>query len=339
MFELELETPPDAHSPTLRGTAVSGLGTAVPEQVLSNREVADRLGVSPEWITERTGVRQRHVAAEESTLVDFATGAGRAALENAGIEAGEIDLVIVATVTGEMLCPAAAPVVAANLGTGGAASFDLNAACSGFLTALSMASSQIATGAAEHALVVGCDLMHRVIDHYDRSTAGIFADGGGAVVLSPASGEGRIGKINLASDGARGPLVEATREEAIVRMNGHDTFRQAVKRLSETTLTAADNAGLALEEIDLFVYHQANSRIIAAVGEQLELDPDRVVDCVGEFGNTSAGSIPIALGVAREDGRLVDGARVLLGAFGGGLTWGAGVLQWGRPGDGDRERA
>jgi 3-oxoacyl-[acyl-carrier-protein] synthase-3 len=235
-----------------------------------------------------------------------------------------------------MLCPAAGPVVAANLGIEGAASFDLNAACSGFLSGLSMASSQIATGSSDRALVIGVDLMYRVIDHDDRSTAGIFADGGGAVVLSPSPGGGRIGRIHLGSDGARGPLVEATREEAIVRMNGHDTFRQAVKRLCETTLEALEEAELGLDDVDLFVYHQANSRIIAAVGEKLGLDPEKVVDCVGEYGNTSAGSIPIALGVAREDGRLRDGSRVLLGAFGGGLTWGAGVIEWGSAEDGVR---
>lgn len=337
MFELELERSPESPFATTRGVEISGLGVAVPDEVVPNQVVADRLGVDPGWITERTGVRRRHVAPADRTLVDLATEGGRAALEDAGIDPGAIDLVIVATVTGEMLCPAAGPVVAANLGIEEAASFDLNAACSGFLTGLSMASSQIATGSSERALVIGVDLMYRVIDHDDRSTAGIFADGGGAVVLSPSPEGGRIGRIHLGSDGGRGALVEATREEAIVRMNGHDTFRQAVKRLCETTLDALGEAELALGDIDLFVYHQANSRIIAAVGEKLGLDPERVVDCVGEYGNTSAGSIPIALGVAREDGRLRDGSRVLLGAFGGGLTWGAGVIEWGTGGEGTRE--
>jgi 3-oxoacyl-[acyl-carrier-protein] synthase-3 len=329
MFEVELERPTAFPSPTVRGTAIAGLGVAIPEPVVTNQVVADRLGVTPEWITERTGVKQRHVAPTGYTVVDLATDAGLAALEDAGLDAAEIDLVIVCSCTGEMLCPAAAPVVAANLGCDHAAAFDLNAACSGFLSGLAMASGWIATGGAERVLVVGADLMYRVIDHDDRSTAGIFADGGGAVVLAPCAAEGRIGRINLASDGSRGPLVEATREEAIVRMNGHDTFRQAVKRLCESTELALEQADLPLEEIDLFVYHQANSRIIAAVGEKLGLDPEKVVDCVGEYGNTSAGSIPIALGVAREDGRLRAGSKVMLGAFGGGLTWGAGVVAWG----------
>lgn len=336
MFEMELESPLVHPSRTVRGTAISGLGVAVPEPVVTNLVVADRLGVKPDWITERTGVRRRHVAPSDVTLVDLATEAARKALADAETEAADIDLVIVATVTGEMLCPAAAPVVAANIGCDCAAAFDLNAACTGFLSGLTMASSWLATGAAERALVVGADLMYRVIDHDDRSTAGIFADGGGAVVLAPCSGEGRIGRVNLGSDGGRGPLVEATREEAIVRMNGHDTFRQAVRRISESTEQALADAGLELDEIDLFVYHQANSRILQAVGEKLSLDPARVVDCIGEYGNTSAGSIPIALGVGREDGRLKSGSRVMLGAFGGGLTWGAGVIEWGFP-EGDED--
>lgn len=331
MFEMELEEPLVFPSRTVRGTAISGLGVAVPEPVVTNQVVAERLGVKPDWITERTGVRQRHVAPDEVTLVDLATEAGRTALADAGTEAAEIDLVIVATVTGEMLCPAAAPVVAANLGCDHAAAFDLNAACSGFLSGLAMASAWIGNGSAERALIVGADLMYRVIDHDDRGTAGIFADGGGAVVLAPCAGQGRIGRINLASDGARGELVEATRKEAIVRMNGHDTFRQAVRRIAESTGQALEDAGLELAEVDLFVYHQANSRILQAVGEKLGLDPAKVVDCVGEYGNTSAGSIPIALGVGRKDGRLQPGSRVLLGTFGGGLTWGAGVIEWGFP--------
>lgn len=328
MFELEqLEV--TALDRRMTGTAIAGLGVAVPEEVVPNEVVAERLGVKPEWITERTGVVRRHVAPSDWNLVSLATKAGRTALEDAGLEAGSVDMVIVCSCTGEMLCPAAAPVVAANLGCPNAAAFDLNAACSGFLTGVGLASSWIGTGAAENVLVVGADLMYRVIDHDDRSTAGIFADGGGAVVISPSSGPGLIGKINLGSDGGRGNLVEATREEAIVRMNGHDTFRQAVARLCETTLRALDESELGIEDIDLFVYHQANSRIIAAVGEKLGLEPAKVVDCVDEYGNTSAGSIPIALGVAREDGRLKAGSKVLLGVFGGGLTWGAGVVEWG----------
>lgn len=331
MPELNVREAPLTAARTLRGAAITGLGVAVPEPVVPNREIADRLGVKPEWITERTGVRQRHVAPADITLTGLAAEAGRRAIEEAGVEPEEIGLVLTATVTHDMLCPAAAPVIAADLGCEGAAAMDLNAACTGFLSALEMASGWIASGSGETALVIGMDLMYRVIDHHDRTTAGIFADGGGAVVLAGFDGDSRIGRVNLGSDGGRGHLVEATREEAIVRMKGHDTFRQAVERLVETTERALDDSGVTLDEIDLFVYHQANSRIIAAVGDRLDLDPEKVVDCVGEFGNTSAGSIPIALDVARRDGRLTPGTRVLVGAFGGGLTWGAGVLEWGDP--------
>lgn len=313
----------------LVGTALAGLGVAIPDQIVSNQEVADRLGVTPEWITERTGVKQRHVLPADRTLLDLATDAGRAAITDSGINPAEIDLVIVATVTNEMLCPAAAPVVAARLGCEQAGAFDLNAACSGFLSGVAMASASVGNGNARNALVIGVDLMYRLIDHDDRGTAGIFADGGGAVVVTSCDGPGRIGPVNLASDGERGDLVEATREEAIIRMNGHDTFRQAVARLCETTTVTIEAAGFGLDDVDLFVYHQANSRIIAAVGEKLGLDPDRVVDCVAKYGNTSAGSIPIALATAREDGRLRPGSMVLLSAFGGGLTWGAGLVEWG----------
>ncbi len=336
MFELELEEAPATGTPTRTGTAIAGLGVALPETVVTNAPIAERLGVSPEWITERTGVRERRVAAADVTLADLAVEAGRKALDDSGLDPADTDLVLVASCTGEMLCPAAAPVVAARLGAEQAAAMDLNAACSGFLSGLDMAAARVETGRTRQALVVGADLMYRVIDHDDRSTAGIFADGGGAVVLVPTEGAGKVGPIHLHSDGERGSLVEATREEAIVRMNGHDTFRQAVLRLCEVTGKSLEHAGLEQDEIDLFVYHQANSRIIGAVGERLGLDPTRVVDCVGEFGNTSAGTIPIALGVAREDGRLRPGSKVLLGAFGGGLTWGAGVIEWGA-GNGDED--
>lgn len=314
---------------SLTGAAIAGLGVALPSTIKTNAPIAERLGVSPEWITERTGVRERRVADPNETLADYATAAGHAAIEDAGVEATAIDLVLVATCTYEMLCPAAAAIVAARLGTSNAAAMDLNAACSGFISGISMATGQIETGRAKNVLVIGADLMHGVIDMDDRGTAGIFADGGGAVVVSGCQGESRIGPVFLGSDGDRGHLVEASREEAIIHMKGHDTFRQAVDRLEEVTLAAAEGAGKGLDEIDLFAYHQANSRIIEAVGSRLGLDSERVIDCVPKYGNTSAGSIPIALGEARSEGRLSSGDTVLLGAFGGGLTWGATVLEWG----------
>ncbi len=319
----------NGHEPrSLKSASIAGLGVSLPETVVSNGPIAERLGVSPDWITARTGVVERRVAAEGEGLVDFAFEASSAALSEAGVEATDIDLVLVATCSFDLLCPTASALLAARLGTGCAAAFDINAACSGFLSGLSTATAQIESGRARNVLVVGADLMHRVIDHDDRSTAGIFADGAGAVVVSAGEGSSRIGQVLLGSDGDRGDLVEATRAEAVIHMKGHDTFRQAVERLEEVTLAALAAANTDLEHIDLFAYHQANSRIIEAVGERLGLDAEKVIDCVPKYGNTSAASIPIALGEARSQGRLETGDRVLLGAFGGGLTWGATVVEW-----------
>ncbi len=319
---------------------IAGLGVSLPETVRPNAPIAERLGVSDDWIAERTGVRERRVAGPDEALLDFATEASRRALAEAGREPEDLDLVLLATCSYDMLCPAGSAVLADRLGATHAGVYDLNSACSGFLAGLATGAAWIESGRASLVLVVGAELMHRVIDHDDRATAGIFADGAGAIVLDGSStvDSGRIGPIQLAADGGRGHLVEATRPEAIVRMKGHDTFRQAVERLAESTQAALEAAGVGLDEVDLFAYHQANSRIIEAVGTRLELDADRVVDCVARYGNTSAASIPIALGEALAAGRLDEGDTVLIGAFGGGLTWGAGVVEWCPVKPGARER-
>lgn len=333
MFELEAaDILPAINGSRLsvkRGAAISGLAASLPENVVPNAPIAERLGVSEDWITARTGVVERRVAADGETLIDFALAASRDAIDDAGLDPGQIEMVLVATCSYDMLSPSASAVLAAKLGTGHAAALDINAACSGFLAGLSTATAQIEAGRARHVLVVGADLMHRVIDFDDRSTAGIFADGAGAAVLSAARGSSRVGPVLLASDGDLGHLVEASRAEAVIHMKGHDTFRHAVERLEQVTLAAVESVGLDLGGIDLFAYHQANSRIIEAVGDRLGLDPERVIDCVPSYGNTSAASIPIALVEARGEGRLGSGDRVLLGAFGGGLTWGATVIEWG----------
>lgn len=317
---------------------IAGLGVALPDTVRPNAPIAERLGVSDEWIADRTGVRERRVAGPEETLIDFATEAAGQALDEAGVDAADLDLVLLATCSFDMLCPAGSALLADRIGAHSAGVYDLNSACTGFLAGLGTGAAWIESGRAKRVLIVGAELMYRVIDHDDRGTAGIFADGAGAVVLDGSLDSGRIGQIELSADGGRGHLVEATRAEAIVRMKGHDTFRQAVERLSECTLSAAETAGVSLDEIDLFAFHQANSRITEAVGARLELNGDRVVDCVARYGNTSAASIPIALGEALAAGRLDEGDTVLLGAFGGGLTWGAGVVEWGPVKAGARER-
>jgi 3-oxoacyl-[acyl-carrier-protein] synthase-3 len=311
------------------GAAITSLSTAAPETVMGNGPIAERLGVTERWIVTRTGVEERRISEPTETLADYAARAGGAALDAAALDPVEIDLILVATMTHEQLTPSAAALVASRIGASRAGAIDVGAACSGFLSALALGTGQIESGRARHVLVIGADLMSRLIDHDDRSTAALFGDGAGAVLLSAVGGAGRIGPVLLRSDGARGDLVKATRDEAVLRMAGHDTFRQAVDRLSETTLEAVAAAGCELIDVDLFVYHQANSRIIRAVGDRLGLLAHRVVDSVPRYGNTSAASIPLALAEAQRDERLPDDATVLIAAFGGGLTWGATVVQWG----------
>jgi 3-oxoacyl-[acyl-carrier-protein] synthase III len=217
--------------------------------------------------------------------------------------------------------------VAGRLGADSAGAIDVGAACTGFLSALSLASAQLESGRCRAALVIGAEVLSRVTDYDDRRTAGLFGDGAGAAVITPG-GPGLVGPIALRSDGGRADLIQATHEERLVRMDGRATFRAAVAAMSDVTQEVVSDAGLALDEIDLFVYHQANSRIISAVGERLDLPADRVIDCLGEYGNTSAASIPIALTEAAASGSLRRGSRVLLSAFGAGLTWGAGIIEW-----------
>jgi 3-oxoacyl-[acyl-carrier-protein] synthase-3 len=317
-----------APAPASLGTEIAGLGVAVPEGVVTNAPIAARLGIDEDWIVQRTGISERRVAAPELRLSDLAAGAGERALAAAGLAAAELDLVLVATTSNDDLMPAAAPRVAAALGAHGAGAFDVNAACTGFVSGLSVACAMIESGRAREVLLVGADLMTRITDPDDRGTAAVFADGAGAVVLR-GSTDSRIGPILLGADGDKADLIFTPRATGLTVMQGHDTFRVAVERMSEATTGALAAAGLALDKVDLFVYHQANARILRSVGERLGLDPERVVDSIHHHGNTSAASIPLALEDARLDGRLRPGSTVLLAAFGAGLTWGATVVEWG----------
>jgi 3-oxoacyl-[acyl-carrier-protein] synthase III len=308
------------------GPGLAAVAAALPDRVVENEELAGPLGVEPDWISSRTGIRRRRRATGES-LVDLAADAGTRALSLAEVAPSEVDLVLVATLTSDRLLPNAAPLVAERVDAGQAAAMDIGAACTGFLSGLSLAAAQLESGRARTALVVGAEVLSRVVDYGDRRTAGLFGDGAGAAVVT-AKGPGVIGPIALHSDGSRSELIRATHEERLVRMDGRATFRAAVAEMSDTTRQVVSDAGLALEEIDLFVYHQANSRIISAVGERLDLPADRVIDCLGEYGNTSAASLPIALAEAASTGLLKPGSRVLLSAFGAGLTWGAGIVEW-----------
>jgi len=308
---------------------MASISMSVPERVMGNEEIAERIGVSSDWIVSRTGVRERRVVADGARQDELAAAAGRDALEQAAVEAADLDLVLVATLAPDELIPNTAPLVAQLLGARRAGAFDVGAGCTGFVTALSVAAAQVESGRADSALVVGVDVLSRFTDRDDKRTAGLFADGAGAaVVTSAGDGEGVIGPIVLGADGGGASSICATHAEHKIRMQGHDTFREAVRRLSEATIAAAERAELELEDIDLFVYHQANTRILAAVGERLALDPGRVIDCIDRYGNTSSATVPIALVEAEAAGRLEPGAKVLLAAFGAGLTWGAGVVEW-----------
>ena len=313
------------------GASIAAVGMSVPAGTVANAAVAERLGVSEEWILSRTGVRERRIAGEGDTVVSLAAAAGRQALERAGVDAAALDLVIVATVAADEILPNAAPLVARELGAVGAGVLDVGAACSGFLASLALACGQVEAGRAERVLVIGADLLSRFTDPMDRGTAALFADGAGAALVTAVDGAGAIGPIILRAEGDVDRHVHVSHSEQRIRMKGHETFREAVRRLCESTLEVLARAGLELDDVDLFVYHQANARILDAVGERLGLRPARVVDCIDRFGNTSSATIPIALAHAESTGLLRRGDTVLLGAFGAGLTWGAGLLRWGAP--------
>jgi 3-oxoacyl-[acyl-carrier-protein] synthase III len=308
----------------------------VPAQRLRTAELAERFGLSEDWIVSRTGVRERPMARPEERLSDFAARAGAAALARAGVEPGEVDLVLVATITQDELTPNAAPVVAEAVGAKRAGAIDIGAACTGFLSAAALAAAQIETGRSRWVLVVGADFITRIVDWEDKRSAPLFGDAAGAVVFGPAAdGPGAVGPVVLGADGSeasRGIVIE--HHDRKIQMDGPEVYRHAVTRMTESALEAVERAGLTLGDIDLFAFHQANARITRAVGERLGLDPAKVIDCIENYGNSSAATLPLALATAEADGRLKPGSRVLLAAFGGGFTWGGGVIEWGGSGDG-----
>ena len=310
-----------------RTARVVGLGHRLPDTVVPNGPIAERIGVDAEWIVRRTGIRERRHAAPDERTADLAVAAARRALSDAQRKPSDVDLVLVATMTPDELTPNTAPLVADALGLQVGA-FDVGAACTGWLSALSLGAAQIETGRAECVLVIGAETISRITNPDDKRTAALFGDGAGAVVLGP-EGEGAIGPIVLASDGSMAETITANHTDRLLIMDGHTTFNKAVKVLVESTEQALDRAGVTLDDIDVFVYHQANSRILKSVAERLGLPDERVADYVGETGNTSAASIPLTLSLLREDGRLRPGQRLLLAAVGAGFTWGAGVVEWG----------
>ncbi len=315
---------------------------ALPETVLTTEQVAANLDVEADWLDSRTGVRARRVLGLDETLLDLCETAGRGSLVEAGVAPLEVDLVLVATITPDQRCPALSARLAARLGCTRAGTMDIGAACTGYITGLSVATSQIECGRSRTVLLVGADaIWTRLVDPSDRPTAGLFGDGAAATVVraatapeSPAAtgpdAVAGVGPIRLAADGDGAPFIFSGVDTAL-EMDGHQTFKTAITRISEMAQEVCVDAGVTLADVDLVVCHQANARITAAVGRRLGIDDERVVDCIGEIGNTSGASIPIALALAADDGRLKDGSLVVLAAFGAGFTWGGALLRWGLP--------
>lgn len=315
-------------------TAVTGVGSFLPEQIISNAELSKTVDTSDEWIVERTGIRQRHKARDDQPTSDLAVEAAKRALEDAGKSVGDVDLIIVATTTPDKTFPATAALVQQKLGAPVGIAFDVQAVCSGFVYALSVADGFVARGMAKCALVIGAEEMTRLMDWNDRTTCVLFGDGAGAFVLEPREGAGTkddqgILGFALRCDGSKTDLLyvdggpATTGTVGHLRMIGNQVFRHAVVNISEAIVSAAKAADISIPEIDWFVPHQANQRIIRGVGERLGLDENRVVSTVDQHANTSAASIPLAMDVAIKDGRIKRGDLVVLEAMGGGLTWGA----------------
>jgi len=338
MLESTTSATPSPMAPTAdrtRTAAVLSVCAEVPAGRLTNSQLAASLGVTDEWIYSRTGVRERPVARPDERLSDLAARAGAEALNRAGVQPAELDLVIVATMTQDELTPNTAPLVAHALGASGAGAIDVGAACTAFLSGLALGAAQIESGRAARVLLIGADFITRITDYADARTAPLFADAAGAVVLGVANGEnGVVGPIVLGADGSMARAIQISHDERKLRMDGPEVYRHAVRRMTEVTHATVARAGLAIEDIDLFVYHQANGRITKALGERLGVPPARVVDCIEMLGNSSAATLPLGLVFAQQDGRLKPGARVALGAFGAGFTWGGGVVEWGVGGDG-----
>lgn len=320
-------------------SVVTGVGGYLPETIVTNNELAKIVDTSDEWITERTGIRQRRRAAADQPVSDLAVAAARRALEAAGRTPADVDLIVVATTTPDLTFPATATIVQRKLGCPVGPAFDVQAVCSGFVYALSVADGFVARGRAKCALVIGAEEMTKLMDWTDRGTCVLFGDGAGAVVLECQEGEGAKtdrGMLGFAlmADGTKQDLlyvdggVSTTGQVGHLRMQGNQVFRHAVVNISDAILAAAADAGVEVSEVDWFIPHQANLRILEGVARRLGIDEQKVVTTVSEHANTSAASIPLALDAAVRDGRIKKGDLLLMEAMGGGLTWGACVVRF-----------
>lgn len=326
----------------MRSVGIIGTGKYVPERVLTNADLEKMVDTNDEWIVSRTGIRERHIAAPDQATSDLAYEAAVRALKSAGMTADQLELIIVATITPDTSFPSTACILQDKLGAKRAAAFDLSAACSGFVYSMATAKGFIQTGMYKNALVIGVDTLSRITDYTDRNTCVLFGDGAGAVIVGEVpegrgflsfdlGAEGAGGELlKLAAGGSRLPASEETvkAKQHYIYMNGREVFKFAVRVMGSATEEVLRKAGKTKEDIDLFVPHQANIRIIQSAMQRLNLPEEKCVINVDKYANTSAASIPLALVEAAEDGRIKEGDTVLLVGFGGGLTWGASVLVW-----------
>ncbi|BCR04755.1 3-oxoacyl-[acyl-carrier-protein] synthase 3 [Desulfuromonas versatilis] len=326
----------------MKKARIIGTGSCVPEKVMTNYDLEKILDTSHDWIITRTGINERRIAAEDEQTSDLATRAAERALEMAGLSGSDIEYIVVGTITGDYPWPATACIVQNNIGAPKAAAFDVSAACSGFVYALDAAVKQIQAGAIKRALVIGAEVLTRAIDWQDRNTCVLFGDGAGAVVLEAQDGENGVLSTHLHSDGAylellyqpgfgtRHPATTQGLAERIqfLRMQGNEVFKVAVRSLSEVAFEALEANGFKPEDIDLFIPHQANRRILEAAAKRIGLTEEQVFVNVDRYGNTSGASIPLALDEANRAGRIKEGDLVMFDAFGGGFTWGSVLLRW-----------
>ncbi len=322
---------------------IVGTGMAVPEKVLTNADLEQLVDTSDEWILSRTGIRERHIAGEHEALSDFAVPAAQRALEMAGIPGEEVDLVICATVSPDTPFPATSTQIQAAIGASGAAAFDLSAACTGFIYGVGIANQFLEAGGAKTALVVGGEILSKFTDWTDRNTCVLFGDGAGAVVMRAGGENGRgVLGVKMHSDGSLGGLIHRPAggsrippsrrdlevDQSFIKMRGNETFKIAVRSLAEVSDEVLREAGIGHEEVDWFIPHQANLRIIEAVGRRLEIRDGHTYVNIERYGNTSAASVPIALDELNRAGKIDEGDIVLCAAFGSGLVWGAGLFRW-----------
>ncbi|MDX6682670.1 MAG: 3-oxoacyl-[acyl-carrier-protein] synthase [Solirubrobacteraceae bacterium] len=307
---------------------VFGIGAALPEAIVTNFDLEKHLDTTDEWIVRRTGIRERRHLNGSRTLADLAAEACTAALVDAGRDPADVDRVIVCSLTPDRLMPGMAPAVAEKIGCDLAGAVDMNAACAGFLYALDDAAALVESGRAKLVVVCGAEALSRITDHADRGTAILFADGAGAVVVAAGELERGICSFELRSDGSHANLLYVDRDERLLRMEGREVYRHAVARMCEATRAALVRAGIGIDDVDVFVAHQANARIIESVARELGVPEQKVMMNIALVANTSSASIPLALQQAEFDGRLKPGDTVAMATFGAGFAWGAGVMSW-----------